>query len=248
MSLYFQIILATPTTGVSDPLKSVSFALVVFSCGVPLSDLNTSDGILYLLVLQCIQFKFYQVVVHLKRCFPFLLMVIFLDLADKQFFVIARLRPQVERLDHFPRNEHSWKDTEMQGGFDSCILDRFFQKLGIFSVHELFHIFRICLVVRCSSSSGDPSPFSLLAGIYVLVWHSCLHNQHSWILRLSISFGVLKIPTLCTHQWLSEDLIRFLAITFLARCCRISHKRFCRELSSHTTHQIRTCSLSYGTQ
>ena len=90
--------------------------------------------------------------------------------------------------------------------------------------------------------------FSLLAEIYYVVCHSCLHNHHSWILRLSISFDVLKIPTLCTYQWLSEDLIRFLATTFLARCRRISHRRFCRELSSHTTHQIRTCSFSYATQ
>ena len=42
-----QIILATPATGISDPLKRVSFALVVFSCGIPLSELNTSDGITF---------------------------------------------------------------------------------------------------------------------------------------------------------------------------------------------------------
>ena len=46
--------------------------------------------------------------------------------------------------------------------------------------------------------------------------------------------------------WLSEDLIRFLAITFLSRCCRIFHRRFCLELGSHTARQTRMCSLWYA--
>ena len=85
----------------------------------------------------------------------------------------------------------------MQSDLIFYICDRFFQKLGIFSVHELFHIFYICFVVHFWSTSGDHFSFPLWAGIYYLMWrHSCLHNQHSWILRLSTSFGVLKIPTL----------------------------------------------------
>lgn len=108
----------------------------------------------HLLVLQ-IQFKFYNVVVDLKRYFSFLPMVISFGLNLRIILLVARLWQQDEQLDQFPWNEHSLRDTEMQSGFWFLHFRQIFQKLYIFSVNEVFLTPYMPLVVHCLSSAGD---------------------------------------------------------------------------------------------
>ena len=59
--------------------------------------------------------------------------------------LIARLRQQDERLDHFPRNECYLKDTEMQSRFNTWIFNILFfpiagHFLGAWTVPHLLHL------------------------------------------------------------------------------------------------------------
>jgi len=63
-------------------LRSIGASAIVLRCSILWPSWIHLTG-LHFACAPVFKFKFYQVVVHSKRCFPFLLMVILLDLSDK---------------------------------------------------------------------------------------------------------------------------------------------------------------------